>query len=288
MLDALTERTAVAPPPIHRDGVWLRPMRFLVMTRRHSPYHISQESTLTASDLGITRHTTDAELAAIAASYGRYENTLRSIRDGLRQPRDIEEARQWGFVIPVNEHENREETLAENNKRLGWWWVYDPDPDHYETEQQRRARYMADDRLVTVKGLARIICRALFTTRDIHNDTVDARRVVNDEPGALDTMLNRFIRDNPGYDGTPEEARKLVVASAHEFLLRGTPVPDAKIDDKDTWTVSAALTFGRRARKINEWYEWTKGTHTGRPYGSRTRHWKSRSNKTTEDTPAAQ
>ncbi len=287
MLDTLStsEIADEAPPPITTDkGVEMRPLRFLVPTTRRGTYHVSPEQTLTASDLGITRRTTDRQLTRIADRQDHHHTlaSLWAIRDGLRRPRDITEAREWGFVVPVTEHENREELETKGYLRLGWWWVYDP--EHYETEQQRFYRYMADERPITVKGLARVACRALFTCRDIHNDTITARGVIADTPGVRDTALKRFLNENPGYDGTVDQARALVLQNAREFVLKGTPEPVDAADEKDMFTVADVLTWANKTRKLNQWYEWTKGTQTGRPAGSRTRRWKPRRAKATPDT----
>lgn len=104
-----------------------RPMRLFVPTERRSDYWLPLEDTLRASDLGITRQTTDEELNELVdqaremlTSAGLTEDPsfwMYRIRDALRHPRDIIEAREWGFRIP-RRGENEGELFPEERAEL--------------------------------------------------------------------------------------------------------------------------------------------------------------------------
>lgn len=243
-----------------------RRVRMLVPTRRKSEMFLdNDDDVLRASDLGITRFTTDEDLANLAgqpelAEFITSAVDLRRLRDALAQPRDITEARAWGYIVPVNEHENSEEELADPLDRLGWWWVYHP--DRQETRFQRRARYRADTRLIDVKGMARIFCRAHSTTKDMKIAT-DRRRKIVDLPDHRRELAERFAANNTAF--TVEKAEEFLLTEAEQFLLKGTPRPVARGGKSDLFRVCDAVKCGRNAGKINEWYEFDQKNPPGRP-----------------------
>jgi len=160
-----------------------RPVRLLVPTLRRSDQFMSADDASNADQLGITRRTTEDELDALttaASEIAEYANEpirhLRRLRDALRHPRDIAEAREWGYLVP--EDENREELSPDPRKRLGWWWVYDP--ERAETRAERRVRYRGDERLIDTKGFARVVCRAYITTKDLKFESDGIRKAIAD------------------------------------------------------------------------------------------------------------
>jgi hypothetical protein len=247
-----------------------RPVRLLVPTRRRSDYWLPLEDTLRASDLGITRHTTDAELEALVAEYGQtsfvtYRDDLYRLRDALRIPRDIAEARAWGFTVP--EDENEEESHDDPRRRLGWWWVYDP--IRTETREERRDRYRSDRRMIDTKGFARAICRAYITTKDLKAKSDHFRKVVDDAAYRTD-LVRTILAANPST--TAQHVEQSLLAEANDFLLKAMPPRRDRAGQSDQWHVSDALDNGRLTGRLNEWYEHESIKQTGRPRGSKTRN----------------
>lgn len=254
-----------------------RPVRLLVPTLRRGTYFLSLEDTLRASDLGITRHTTNVELRAMvskadpseAASTKAYLNKLR---DGLRHPRDIDEAREWGFHVPVNEQENSEELDPDPRKRLGWWWVYDP--TRGETREQREERYLADQRLVDMKGYARVICRAYVTVKDRHGKSVHFRKVISDEGGYRTDMVSRIVANAHQLGVTTVTAKAVeneLLTKARKGILKAMPNPADRAGQSNLWTVAQAIRDGRNQTRLDFWYEFNKISQSGRPRGSKNR-----------------
>ncbi len=271
MLHATHGATAQPLTGADREDPERRPVRLLVPTARRDDWYLTPQATLLASDLGINRHTTNDELKQLAASSGDTRATLAEItqlRDGLATPRDVKEAREWGFIVRANEYENTEELDDDPTKNLGWWWVYDP----YRTESrfERRARYLADQRLVDTKGLARLYCRAYPTIRNLKINTALARDVVADKPGARAAATQKFLSQNPGY--SESHAAAAALASARRFVLRGAPLPAARGGQSDLFTVSSGLNAARVGTRLDEWYEFAEVLQSGRPRGARTRN----------------
>lgn len=252
-----------------------RPMRLLVPTERRDDFFLSYEDTLRASDLGITRHTTDAELDQLRseAEYvlglaGLTEEPsfwLCRIRDALRHPRDIAEARAWGFTVPHGE--NKEEFSEDPRRRLGWWWVYDP--ERVETRAQRQARYEADHRLIDMKGYARCTLRAYITTKDrkVRSDAI--RRILED-PAYRAEKVAVYVEHNP--DLTAEKADEMLLAEARQDILKAMPRRRDRGGQSDRWYVADALKDGNDNERLNEWYEFNAIRQTGRPLGAKTRN----------------
>jgi hypothetical protein len=298
-------------------GQETRPVRLLVPTVRRSDYWLPLEDTLRASDLGVTRHTTDLELlpliepaatllAGAASSsknfWARYwkandrgqlnitaettpaelteiaarvfaavpiENPaayLFRIRDALRHPRDIAEAIDWGYDVPITDVENKEETSDDPKRRLGWWWVYDP--ERVETRQQREARYLGDQRLIDMKGVARLWCRAYITVKDFKVEGDQHRKVINNTDN-LRTELAQSVAEEQGIPVDVVEAA-MIRAAEQELLKAMCPRRD-RAGQSDLWWVCDALKNGRDLGRLTEWYEYNKIKQTGRPKGSKTR-----------------
>jgi hypothetical protein len=269
---ATTADTAGIPIPA-TDASETRPVRLLVPTVRRNDYWLSPEDTLRASDLGVTRHTSDEELDGlvdaaadllVAVSSEDPATWLRRIRDMLRSPRDIAEAHQWGFIVPREENIQEFDTNA--RKRLGWWMVYDP--KHTETRAQRRARYLADQRLIDMKGFARVLGRAYITVKDLKFEADEIRRILENEEYRLEKAAE--LATELGV--SVEEAAAQLRAKADEDILKAMPVRRDRAGQSDLWFVSDAMRNGRDNTRLDEWYERNTIRQSGRPKGSRTKN----------------
>lgn len=257
----------------------VRPVRLLVPATRRSHLFLPQRDTLLASDLGITRLTTDDELSALvsqadAATMAVFQNLgiveplayLTRLRNALAQPRDIAEAAAWGYKVPTNIHENREEYNPNPNLRLGWFWVYDL--TRTETRDQRRERYLADMRLVDTKGLARLFCRRYTTLKGLKADTDRAREIVEDDDKRR-RLARDMVKNNRGL--TVERADELLLKDAWDVVFKGTPERADRAGQSDLFTVASGIQAGRDTGRLDEWYEFHQVKQTGRPPGSRTK-----------------
>ncbi len=264
------------PVGAHRDAPTAtgetRPMRLLVPHERRTNYWLSMPDTLRASDLGITRATTDEQLLSIPAdqvtgvSAQEAASYLIGIRDALRQPRDVAEAREWGFLVP--DDENKEEFSDDPRKRLGWWWVYDT--SRMETQQQRERRYLSDTRLVDMHGFARVICRSYATVKEAKGEADRVRRILD----PADTYLDDVVAFANEHDPTVsvEVARQRLLTKAKEDALTVVPERRDRYSKSDHWHVLDAARFGRDNKFLDDWYEFNRRKSTGRPKGSRTRN----------------
>jgi hypothetical protein len=253
-----------------------RPVRMLVRTHRDNDLYLPESDTLRAADLGISRHTTDAQLLAIREQLGDDCRTvfpgvdadavlaeMTWLRDCLAQPRDITEARAWGLDIPNNELENWQETKP--GQELDWWWVYDP--NRQETRDQRKARYMHDRRLVDTKGLARILCRSYPTVKSLKSVT-EAARTSLDHAEQLHALAETFVAQNPAL--TIEEATAILRADAEQVVSKGTPKIAFSYPKVDLFYANEAFRNGNDTTRLNSWFEFNKLPQTGRPPGSKT------------------
>lgn len=292
-----------------------RPVRLLVPTVRRSDYWLTAEDTLRASDLGVTRDTTDEQLREIVntgttdrpltylitgdttaeqfreivntaandstetapitaaewllATYGTTDQALTyliGIRDGLRIPRDVAEARAWGFTVPRDE--NKQEFSADPRKHLHWWWVYDP--TRTETLAQREARYYNDNRIIDMKGFARVLCRAYITIKDLKFEADEVRRILDpNRTEHLDELAAAVVQYGNGI--TLEQARESLLDKAREDVLDAMPERRDVAGQSDLWHVADAIRYGRRTGRLDQWYEYASIKQTGRPKGSKTR-----------------
>lgn len=287
------------------DPTETRPVRLLVPAVRRSEYWLSLEDTLHASDLGITRFTEDGELDGMlrrARRIGDFGDDpaghLVRLRNALRQPRDVGEARQWGLIVPaatdlptldeapdgnpcaegapvdpeplqqllrVSAWENREEFSGNPDKRLGWWWVYDL--DRAETYLERESRYYSDERVIDMKGFARCTLRAYITVKDAKNAGEVMRKMLRDE-AFLDEKVREIVADKGG-DFTTVKARLL--AKVKRNVLKAHPAPWDSAGQSPLWQVRHAMKHGRKRTQLDEWHQFNKVRQTGRPPGSRTR-----------------
>jgi hypothetical protein len=266
-----TADPAAGTPAGHTsDPTVTRPVRLLVPTRRRSDYWLSLDDTLHASDLGITSATSDGELAALVSKARRIgafaedpAGRLRSIRDALRHPRDIDEAREWDFLIP--ESENHQEFADDPSDRLGWWWVYDT--TRVETCAERQARYLADTRVIDMKGWARCTSRAYITVKDAKNEGERLRRMIR-EPKFLDQQTAKYISR---HGGVFKPTRERLLAGAKKAVLKAMPAPEDYAGQSPLWRANQAFKHGRDRTQLDEWYMFNKVTQTGRPVGSKNR-----------------
>jgi hypothetical protein len=284
MLDtALVAVDPISEPPVDRkDPNATRPVRMLVPTTRRGNMFLSENDTLLASDLGSSRHTTDAELAEMWTEFdGRDHETLfpglradeipgqmLRMRDGLAHPRDIAEAREWGLYVPRTLHENWQEFLdgTKINERLGWWFVYDL--DRKETHEQRRDRYLRDRRLIDTKGMARVQCRSYPTMKSLKAHT-DGARMSLDNPASLNGLIETFTSTNP--DMTADEACEILITEAQKLVLKGTPRAVDSAGQSDLFLVADCFENGNSTTRLDEWFHYRKIPQTGRPPGSRNR-----------------
>lgn len=263
----LTAKTAAAEPPATTaDDTELRPVRLLVPLERASAYYLSETATLLAADLGITRDTTDTELRSIARTLPGADQLamVRRLRQGLNTPRDVDEARDWGYTVPVSKHENSDPTAT-------WWWCYHP--DQHETRTERSDRYLADERLVDIRGMAALLGRERTTIRDWKVATDFARDVIANRRDARTRAMERFRKDNPNYPGDDTALLSLLLSKARKDVDKGTPLPFGRAGQSDFFTVASVLETGRLRKKLNQWFEYATVKQTGRPPGSTTRNW---------------
>lgn len=303
-----------------------RPVRLLVPRERRDEYYLSHYDTLRASDLGITRHTTDAEIDEILNGPGAVGNRkgLLRLRDGLRHPRDVQEAVAWGYRVPnwldpldlanadelgitgktsdaelktmlddarelLDEDgnptgetpeqylrrlrdarrdargENEQEIDPDPKKRLGWWWVYDP--ELVETRQQREERMLADERLVDMRGFAAAIVRQFTTVKDIKHSGDTATKVVKN-PVHRRRLARTYVENKAAR--TVAEAEAKLLKEAQQDILKALPAPHMRAGNSNLWTLATAFADGYARTRLNEWYEFNKILQTGRPKGSRT------------------
>lgn len=253
-----------------------RPVRLLVPTVRRTAWYVPEEDTLVAHELGLTRFTDDADLARMTrpamnltgrTSTHDAEAHLRRIRDGLRHPRDIEDARAWGMEIP--REQNIEEFSDKEKNRTGWWWVLDP--TRTETQTERKDRLLADHRLIPMKGIARIWQRSYFTVKDFKVDGDRARRLITDPDFLFEEVVKR-IEAGKGI-GTDFEATKAdELAKARKFVIKALASRRDRIAESDVWYVADACRSGRDTTRLNDWYEFNRVLQSGRPPGSKTRN----------------
>lgn len=246
-----------------------RPIRVFVPTTRRSDYFLPLEDTLRASDLDITRKTTNRQLSDLVADDDAYRTEtlayLHRLRDGLRIPRDIGEARAWGWTVP--DDENSTELDPVKRKHLGWWWVY----DHTRTEtcDQRKTRYLADERVIDMKGFAAFIRRAYTTVKDSKFEGDYLRRLL-ESPAFLNREARRIkAEDQP--ELTLREISETLLAKARKDVLKAHPRARDRAGQSDLWQVRDAAKSGRDRTALDQWYEPNKISQTGRPKGSKTR-----------------
>jgi hypothetical protein len=255
-----------------------RPVRLLVPKARTTMWYVPEVDTLRAYDLGLTRDTDDGELAGMIRpaaqmlrSAGLTEDPeayLRRIRDGLRHPRDVEEAYAWDMIVP--EDQNKEEFEADPRKRTGWYWVLDP--TRSETQPERQARLLADRRMIDMKGAARILQRTYITTKDHKVESDRVRKVLRDPEFLRAEALKRVERalaKDIHLDIDTAVAEEL--AYAKKFVVKAMPARRARHGQSDVWYVSDICETGRATTRLDEWYEYNRVRQTGRPVGSRTR-----------------
>lgn len=258
-------------PDTHTEET--RPVRMLVPTERRSDFWLSQTDMLHASNLGVTRNTTDTELAALVDDAAKFDalaaapaGHLYRLRAALRQPRDIAEAREWGYRIPGGI--NREEFEENPRKRLGWWWV--EDPELTETAAQRRDRLTTDERIVDMKGAARVLSRAYITTKDLKVEADEIRRVLNPHDTThLESAVRQLSLENPGLD--VDTIREQLLAKARKDLLKAFPPRRDRAGQSDLFAIADVARFGRDTTRLDRWYEHATVKQSGRPKGSKTR-----------------
>jgi hypothetical protein len=255
-----------------------RLVRLLVPKERRTIWYVPQEDTLRAADLGLTRHTDDGALMRMVRTCAKMLDTagisedpeayLRRIRDGLRHPRDITEARAWDMAVPRDQ--NAEEFSADPAKRTGWYWVLDPTRD--ETRDEREARLLADKRMVDMKGAARILQRKYITIKDFKVESDRVRRMLRD-PGFLrEEAAKKMDRQaRKGIILTLEQATASELAYARKFVHKAMPPRRDRNGQSDAWYVGDICRVGRATTRLDEWYEFNVVLQTGRPPGSRTR-----------------
>jgi hypothetical protein len=316
-----TADPAETPTSADRPTTDRQPVRLLVPDERRTTYYVPEQDTLRAADLGLNRNTTDGELMRMIrpcremlASAGITEDAetyLRRIRDGLRHPRDISEAREWGMKVP--RELNLEEFVALENphnkvkvrKKTGWWWVIDP--TRTETREEREQRLLSDDRLVDMKASARILCRTYITVKDLKVEGDRVRRMLRDpaflrseaikrmgkgngvraagsDPGPVRAVRD-WDDDQAGVDTTDladpwrawcnladvEATMADELAYARKYVVKAWPPRRDRVGQSDVWCVSDICRSGRDNARLDEWYEKNVIKQTGRPPGSRTK-----------------
>jgi hypothetical protein len=266
-----TEATSPGTTTVER-----RPVRLLVPTVRRTVWHVPEQDTLIAAEVGLTRHTDDNDLTHMIRPAMKLldghtkqdaEAYLRRIRDGLRHPRSIDDARTWGMIIP--EDQNAEEFSDKEKNRTGWWWVLDP--TRTETQVERKARMLADHRLIPMKGVARIWMRSYFTVKDFKVDGDRSRRLITD-PDFLREQAAKRIAIGKGIGTDLEATIADELAKARRFVIKALPPRRDRIAESDVWYVADGCTSGRDTTRLDDWYEFNKVSQSGRPPGSKTRN----------------
>lgn len=265
------------------DPLETRPVRLLVPAKRRNQYWMSMEDTLHASDLGITRHTDDDDLGRLVRQARRIPDLaddpakhLRRMRDALRCPRDLDEAKEWGFDVSkdiVTEHENGEEFSSNPSDRLGWYWLYEP--EQVETRAERAERYYSDERLIDMKGFARCTLRAYITVKDAKNEGEKLRRMIAEDE-YLEEQALKYLAKELGEDATISPAllaqtKSRMLARAKKTVLKAMPEPRSQAGQSPLWQVRDAMRNGRLRTQLDDWFGFNVVKQTGRPQGSTNR-----------------
>lgn len=140
----------------------------------------------------------------------------------------------------------RNVTVSDDKYRAGWRWV--TFHDQVETIDDRRARYLGDDRPIDMKAFAVAICRAYPTAKGLKYDAED---------------LRKLLAELKATDADPAR-----IEQVETELLTAFPAGRWRSGQSDNWYVCDALNYGRRAKLLNEWYEHERRKQPGRPKGS--------------------
>jgi hypothetical protein len=256
-----------------------RPVRLLVPTEKRTMWYVPEKDTLRAADLGLSRDTDERQLLRMVPGAREMLHTaglnedpeayLRRIRDALRHPRDIDDARAWNMIVP--EDENAEEFDPDRTKRTGWWWVLDP--ARTETRDERETRLLADTRLIDMKGAARILRRRYITVKDFKVESDRIRRMLLDAAflrSEAAKLVDRQARK--GIILTLDAAIADQLAYANKNKYKAMPPRRDRNGQSDVWYVADICRNGRDTTRLTEWYEFNRVLQTGRPPGSKTIH----------------
>lgn len=212
--------------------------------------------------LATARSDTDTEVSTTVET--RPVRLLIKVKRIECAPQEIEEARSRGLI--VSDTENAEEWLPNETRRLGWFWATDPRLTP-ETRQERHERLTADDRLIDMKGFARVVSRSYPLVKD-YKFKSDAVRDILEKPEYLTWLAEQQMGE--GEDIETVKARLL--ADAQVKILKAMPPRRDRIGQSSLWWVSDALAYARRRGMVDEWYEKARIRQTGRPVGSKTKH----------------
>lgn len=169
------------------------------------------------------------------------------------------------------------ELIRDDAAELGWRFVVDR--TRRETADQRRARYMADHRLVDLKGFAAIILRSYALVKDLHHDAEAQRAIVR--ANQVDEDYYRSLQadvDRLETAGAPAAtlgplrrelntltARRRRLRAAEDELLKALPPRRERGGRSPLWWAADAFRTGRRIGWVDEWYEKAVIKQTGRP-----------------------
>lgn len=220
----------------------------------------------------ITARTTDERLAEMAGAAAIVLDDHGADEDPLTFLHRIRDARRdaghnAGQQTRVPGGENAQEISHDVKKRLGWWWVYDP--ELVETRAERKARYLADERLVDMRGFAAANLRQYTTIKDLKFEGDNARKMIQN--AAFRRGIARTFVDNGAFK-TLAEAERHLIAEAEPLVLKALPPRQLRAGQSDLWLLRQAFLDGHERTRLDEWYDFHPIKQTGRPTGSRTKN----------------
>lgn len=179
--------------------------------------------------------------------------------------KSIAEALAEGYRVP--EDENREEFDEDRTERLGWYWAYDD--SRRETAAERKARYLADARIIPMKGFARVILRGYRGIKDLNFESDNSRDILAGKQDVLTRVAESLMAKDRSLD--IEEAQAVALLKARRQIRRAMPARLTTAGITPIWQVKTAFKWGRDTRRLNNWYEYEELRSGGRPVGAKTR-----------------
>jgi hypothetical protein len=165
-------------------------------------------------------------------------------------------------------------------------WFFTLDPAATETLEERRARYMADQRLIHMGGLAVLTARAPATITKLVQRGDHLRGQLREQSPIDERRYDRLVAErnaagDPGrVDQIAAELRELDEARGRspnisllnvirENLLKALPEAPDGSSREPMWPVSTAFHACRQLRMLNGWYEPVSRNPPGRQPGLR-------------------
>lgn len=185
--------------------------------------------------------------------------------------KSIAQARAEGFRVPEDD-ENREEFDPDHKERLGWYWAYDD--SRVETMEERRQRYLADTRIIPMKAFARVVMRGYRSIKDLNFESDGWRAILHGDEATREATLTRVAEALMAKDRTLDldAAKALALRKARRQIVKAMPERLTTAGITPIWQVSTAFIWGRKTKRLTDWYEYKELRAGGRPLGAKTRH----------------